>query len=145
MIAQLALGTVVIIATVTVKAAFIAVAMAIAHKIRPWLARSPRLMRRFFALVAVTLWQLAALGVGAWIWTAAFLVLGAFDALEPALYFAVVCFTTLGFGDIILEEELRLLSGLCAANGLLLFGLSSAFLIEFILRLPRLDPARDPA
>ena len=39
-----------------------------------------------------------------------------FHALEPALYFSLVSFSTLGFGDIILDEKWRLLSGLTAAN-----------------------------
>ena len=41
-------------------------------------------------------------------------------------------FTTLGFGDIILDKPYRLMSGLLAADGLILFGLTTAFLIEFI-------------
>ncbi len=62
-------------------------------------------------------------------------MLGTFDAFEPARYFSVVSFTTLGFGDIVLAAEWRLLSGLSAANGLLVFGLSTAFLVEFLTRL----------
>ena len=46
--------------------------------------------------------------------------------------FSLVSFTTLGFGDILLDEPYRLLSGMMAADGLILFGLTTAFLIEFI-------------
>ena len=67
--------------------------------------------------------------------------LGAFETLERALYFSVVVFTTLGFGDITLPEPLRLLSGLSAANGLLLFGLSTAYLVEFLSGLRQLRVA----
>ena len=62
----------------------------------------------------------------------AYLYVGAIAGLEPALYFAVVTITTLGFGDIVLPLESRLLAGLCAANGLLLFGVCTAFLVEFL-------------
>ena len=72
-----------------------------------------------------------------WIWAAAYVGIGAIESLEPALYFSVVAFTTLGFGDITLPLEWRLLSGLTAANGLLLFGLSTAFLVEFLIKLRR--------
>ncbi|MEM9736953.1 MAG: ion channel, partial [Pseudomonadota bacterium] len=51
-----------------------------------------------------------------------------------ALYFSVVAFTTLGFGDVLLPQEWRLLAGLSAANGLLIFGVSTAFLVEVFRR-----------
>ena len=73
--------------------------------------------------------------LGVWIWAATLLTLGAFGALEPALYFSVVSFTALGFGDVVLTPQWRLLSGMSAANGLLIFGLSTAFLVEFLSRL----------
>jgi len=87
------------------------------------------------------LWLMAAHSAGVWIWAATFLAIGAFDALDPALYFSVVAFTTLGFGDITLAAEWRLLSGMLAANGLLIFGLSTAFLVEFLSRLRQAQSA----
>ena len=60
--------------------------------------------------------------------------LGAFDALEPAVYFALVSFTTAGFGDITLGPDWRLLSGLTAANGFLMFGWSTAYMVELMRR-----------
>jgi hypothetical protein len=60
---------------------------------------------------------------------------GAFDGVESALYFSLVSFTTLGFGDIILPIEFRLLSGLASTNGLIALGLSIALLAEYLLRL----------
>lgn len=68
-------------------------------------------------------------------WAILLVNLGAFAGFEEALYFAGVCFTTLGFGDILLPEEWRLLAPAMAANGLLLFGLSAAFLLESASRL----------
>jgi hypothetical protein len=63
--------------------------------------------------------------------------IGAFDSLESAVYFSLVSFTTLGFGDIILGKEWRILSGMMAANGLLIFGLTTAVLVDFLSRLKR--------
>lgn len=83
-------------------------------------------------LAAATIWMLAALTFAAWLWAGLFLWLGAFGSLEPALYFATVSLTTLGFGDVVLAEDVRLLSAVVAANGLIMFGLSTAFLIEFV-------------
>ncbi len=135
MIEQLAIGSLVMSMTVTVQAVFIGGAIAALVQLGSWLVRPPHRPKTVFALVCVTLWLMAAHSVGVWIWAATFLALGAFDALEPALYFSVVAFTTLGFGDTILATEWRLLSGMSAANGLLIFGLSTAFLVEFLSRL----------
>ncbi|MDP4822320.1 MAG: potassium channel family protein [Aestuariivirgaceae bacterium] len=69
-----------------------------------------------------------------WVWACVLLLTGAVQGLEPALYFALVCFTTVGFGDIILVPEWRLLSALIAANGFLLFGWSTAYMVEMVRR-----------
>ena len=51
------------------------------------------------------------------------------------MYFSLAAFRTLGFGDIILGKPYRLMAGLLAADGLILFGLTAALLIEFFCSL----------
>ncbi len=49
---------------------------------------------------------------------------------------ALICvtiFTTLGFGDVIISKDWRLMSGMIAANGFLLFSLATAFLIDSLV------------
>lgn len=70
-----------------------------------------------------------------WGWAELFVRLGALPNFEEALYFSSVSYTTLGFGDLLLPGEWRLLAGAIAADGLLLFGLSAAFLLETASRL----------
>ena len=41
-------------------------------------------------------------------------------SFNDAFYFSIVCYTTLGFGDIYPSGELRLLSGIEALNGLVM-------------------------
>lgn len=134
MIMQIVLGSLVVTATVTVFALFIGAAMDALARTRHWLVTPPLGRKSLLAVIAVTLWTLAALSVAVWIWAFVFLAIGEFDDLETAVYFALVVFTTLGFGDIVQESAWRLLSGLCAANGLLLFGLGTAFMVEFLRR-----------
>ena len=69
-----------------------------------------------------------------WIWATVFLAVGAFEALEPALYFSLVSFSTVGFGDITLGPDWRLLSALTAANGFMSFGWSTAYMVELVRR-----------
>lgn len=69
-----------------------------------------------------------------WIWALSLKAIGAIHVLEDAVYFALVTSTTLGYGDITLAREWRLFGAMAAVNGLLTFGLSTAFLIEVFAR-----------
>lgn len=135
MILQLLIGSLVISLSVAFHVAFIAAAILCLNRIGSWFVQGAHMRRLIIALIAVTLWILLAHSIGVWLWALTYIIVGAFDALEPAVYFSVVAFTTLGLGDITLPVEWRILSGLSAANGLILFGLSTAFLIEFISKL----------
>lgn len=72
-----------------------------------------------------------------WLWALLFLYLepNILHNLETALYFSTSSFTTVGFGDVFLDEEWRLLSSFEAANGFILFGWSTAFIFEIISKL----------
>ena len=54
---------------------------------------------------------------------------------EKTVYFSLVTFTTLGYGDITLAPGLRLLSGIEALNGILLVGWSTALLFAVMQRI----------
>ena len=71
----------------------------------------------------------------AWCWAALYLFLGEFTKLHEALYFSVVTFTTLGYGDITLSEQWHVLSTFEAMGGLILFGTSTAFLLGLMQNL----------
>ena len=49
-----------------------------------------------------------------------------------ALYFSFITFTTLGYGDVTIHGDWRLLSGIEAMNGILLFGWSTAMLFALV-------------
>lgn len=54
------------------------------------------------------------------------------ETLEKSVYFSLVTFTTLGYGDITLPPGPRLMSGIEAMNGIFLFGWSTAlFFVVF--------------
>ena len=64
--------------------------------------------------------------VQCWAWAGLLLWLGALSSLEEALYFAMVTFTSLGYGDIVLEPKWRLLGAFAAANGTIIIGWTTA-------------------
>jgi voltage-gated potassium channel Kch len=50
--------------------------------------------------------------------------------LEESVYFSLVTFTTLGYGDITIGTDHRMLSGVEAINGVLLIGWSTALMFS---------------
>lgn len=135
MLAEILVASALIAATVVLEAGFIGAAVLVLQRAANWLARERQVPRLVLSLTLLTLWLLAGISVSFWLWALAFYGLGEFETIESALYFAIVAGTTLGFGDQILSEEWQLLSGFIAANGLVLFSLNTAFLIEAIRRL----------
>lgn len=65
-------------------------------------------------------------------WAMLYRLLGAFDDFETAVYFSGVTFTSLGYGDVLLEGRVRLLGPLQAANGLMMFGITTALFFSAV-------------
>jgi Ion channel len=74
-----------------------------------------------------------------WLYAFVYQALGVVRDFEGALYFSTVTFASLGFGDIVLSREWRLLSAIEAANGVILFAWSTAFLLSVMSRLKALE------
>ena len=127
---QILLGSTVITLTVVIEALFIAVAISGLEATQKMRLRFKPMLNIVLSLSALTLWLLAGIALSIWLWAAVLLMVGEYTTLEAALYFSSVSITTLGFGDELLSFRWRQLSGFIAANGLLLFSLSTAFLFE---------------
>jgi len=69
------------------------------------------------------------------LWAVLFVVCGEFPAFGTAFYHSAVNFTTLGYGDVVMTPSWRLLGPLEAANGVLMFGVSTAMIFAVIQRL----------
>jgi hypothetical protein len=69
------------------------------------------------------------------LWAAVFMLCGEFRDFGMAYYHSAVNYTTLGYGDLIMSPQWRLLGPLEAANGILMFGVSTAMIFTLILRL----------
>jgi hypothetical protein len=67
------------------------------------------------------------------IWAGLFRVLGEFEDFSTALYHSCVNFATLGYGDIVMSERWRLLGPLEAANGILMFGVSTSVMTAAVM------------
>jgi hypothetical protein len=69
------------------------------------------------------------------LWAILFLICGEFSDFATAFYHSAVNYTSLGYGDIIMSPSWRLLGPLETADGMLLFGVSTAMIFAVIQRL----------
>ena len=66
------------------------------------------------------------------LWGGLFLWLGEFKEIYDAIYHSAVNFSSLGYGDIVMRRERRLLGPLEAVNGVLMLGMSAATLMAIM-------------
>jgi voltage-gated potassium channel Kch len=91
------------------------------------------------AIVFVVLGLVAIHTVEIWLYALVYFFQGALPDFESALYFSTTSFTTIGYGDVVLDKQWRLVSAIEGANGLLLFGWSTAFLFSVTARMRTLE------
>src|SRR5262245_59319146 len=86
------------------------------------------LLRVFLSIILLHLIQ-----VGLW----AFVFWRALElpTLEAAVYFSLTSYTTIGFGDVVLEPGWRVLAGIEGLTGIILIGWSTAFVFAIVNRM----------
>ena len=137
--ANLALGSVMVALTVLISFwGFLGLTwlMSSSHaRIRPHAGNA----RAAVLILLVVLGIFALHTVQIWLYAVLYLLLGELATFEQALYFSTITFASLGYGDIVLSSDWRVLSGIEAANGVVLFGWSTAFLLTVTARLKLLE------
>ena len=95
------------------------------------------LLATFRPLAVVMLAMMAAnlLQIALWGWL--FVLIGEFEDLYPAIYHSAVNFTSLGYGDVVMNQEWKLLGPLEAANGVLMMALTAATLTAVLQNIIR--------
>lgn len=87
-----------------------------------------------FAILSFVVALFVLHSVEIWMYALAYLSIGALSGLEPALYYSTSAFTTVGFGDVELTRDWRMLGAVESMNGFLLIGWSTAFLVSVSAR-----------
>ena len=131
---RLSLGAGLIAATVVIQALFMTVGLNNFKRIeerRPGaLARKPA-----FTTVIWVLFLLIPIVLDVTLWATFYYGGGTLPSFEEALYFSTVTFTTVGYGDIVLDREWRQLATFEAVNGWIIFGWATALIMAVIQRL----------
>ena len=131
MLQQLVIGMAAISASVAIQAAFMAAAGRLSRRVR----RPPTgPVAQALTIIAVVMWFFVAICAQCWLWAALLVTLGAVEGFEPAIYFTTVTFTTLGYGDIVLGPEWRLLGAFAATNGTIIVGWTTAMIVLAVQR-----------
>jgi len=87
----------------------------------------------FAAVLAATVLLLTVLhGLEAGVWAAAYVGLGALSELHSAMLYSLSAMTTYGHDNFYLEAHWRMMGALEALNGVILFGLTTAFLFSVL-------------
>ena len=66
------------------------------------------------------------------VWAFLFMQLGEFNSYATAFYHSMVNFASLGYGDIVMSDNRRLLGAIEASAGVLMFGLSAGALLSIM-------------
>lgn len=90
---------------------------------------------RGFVISALVLVMFLISVADAVVWAFAYVEVGAIPEFEAALYFSMVTFTTLGYGDLTLDPSWRLLASFEAANGIIMFGWTTALIVAYLQRI----------
>jgi voltage-gated potassium channel Kch len=70
-----------------------------------------------------------------WLYAALYLELHALSGFEQALYFSTVTYATIGYGDVLMPRDWRILGAIEGAVGIIMLGWSTAFLVSLLTRL----------
>jgi hypothetical protein len=131
---QLTVAASLIAATVAIQALFMSIGLRL-FKLAE-VRRVPLL--KLWPTVATVIWVLFLLVpviLDVIIWAAIYRLTNALPTFEQSIYFSTVTFTTVGYGDIVLGPESRLLATFEAVNGWIIFGWATALVMIVIQRL----------
>ncbi len=144
MLIQILLGALLLMLTTILAAASALMMLRFARRHADWLTSEPHERRLMVAAAFASLWMLMVITLSVTIWATAFRLVGLFPNMEVAVYFSLVTYTTLGYGDVTPSPDWRLLAATSSVGGLLNVALLTAVMIE-TLRNIRLAQMRHEA
>ena len=128
---QLTVGLLAIVVSVLIHASFMVTAV---DPFRRLALGAQTYLGKGLLISSLVLWFFLSICVQCWAWAGLLLWLGTLSSPEEALYFATVTFTSLGYGDIVLEPKWRLLGAFAAANGTIIIGWTAALVFFAVQR-----------
>ncbi|MEP2782993.1 MAG: ion channel [Pseudoruegeria sp.] len=135
MFEQLTLGALVLVICAIVHVFFIAYNVQMSIGLAKRTEKFKPMLRVSIVVGTAFLLLLFAHTVQVWIWALALLMYGALIPTGDAVYFSLVTYTSLGYGDIVLAQGHRIFGAIASVTGLLTFGVSTAYLVSLMSRI----------
>ncbi|MCV3270243.1 potassium channel family protein [Roseobacter sinensis] len=60
---------------------------------------------------------------------------GALPGYEAPIYYSLVTYTTVGYGDVVLDPEHRIMGAMISVTGILMFGMTTAVVVGLFTRI----------
>lgn len=133
MLTQLSLASVMVLVTVLVHLTGLAMLVRVLrsnHKLIRPLKGSPLAL-----LLGASLVIFAIHTIEIWLYALLYLRVGASPDFEQALYFSTVTYATIGYGDLLLSKDWRILGAIEGTTGIIMLGWSTAFLVSLLAQL----------
>jgi hypothetical protein len=136
---ELGAATIMVAMTVIVHLGGIAALLMLLRRHRAIRASRQKLVHEGVAIVGAAAGLFVLHAIEIWLYAGFYLFVGALAEFEPALYFSTVSYTTVGYGDIVLDEAWRVVGAIESANGIILLGWSTAFFVAVVGRIRGLE------
>lgn len=106
----------------------------ILSKHKRW-SKSHSSIRRILRVDIVVLVLVLATLIETMIWAGYYYFWEMFETFEKSIYFSLVTFSTLGYGDVVLPESFRLSAAFEATNGIIIFGWTTALFVSSLQKI----------
>ncbi len=143
MLRQLVVGSGVSICNIVIHALVMSAVVRVARTVGAKKTTHPTVLL-IFVMVATVSVLMAAHMSEVLVWALAYAIVDAAPAGADLVYFALVNYTTLGYGDVTPMARWRLLGPMTAMNGVLLFGWSTAVIFQVLRRTMSSDARVQP-
>ena len=129
MLQNLLSGSVLVALTVLIHTGGLILIDAVTPPLARWFGFHNHDVGRTLVMTGTVLGILAILTVEIWSWAVAYVWLGATQEFGDALYLSTAMFSTIGYGEISIVPDWRLITALEGINGFLMIGWSTAYLV----------------
>lgn len=136
---QLAIATLMVSVTVLVHFIGLSGLLALIGRYRPSDGRNRSIMSDAAAILAAAFGLFALHGIEIWSYALLYWSTSAIQTFEAALYFSTSTYATIGYGDLVLPANSRLIGAIEGANGIILLGWSTAFFFAVVDRMKLLE------
>lgn len=136
---QLGIATLMVSLTVLIHFIGLSILLALISRYRPSTDRARNITGNAIAILGAAFGLFALHGLEIWSYALLYWATAAFDTFEAALYFSTSTYATIGYGDLVLPADSRLIGAIEGANGIILLGWSTAFFFAVIDRMKLLE------